>query len=203
MSPSTSTKCVFADGVFPAPETPDFVLDIHVSGANPRRQRQNDRRRITSRIRQQGGAFDRLGVQLGQSVHRSLVEERCVVRVGIAESVHLTVRGLLQTPCAAQIDHAQAASNCLRDPLPREFVGRRQEHDVHPGLFHPLPGERLERKAAIARQLRIGFAQIGDASTIAVALHEEEQRFLDSGVMREQTHQLQAGVTGRAKHRGL
>src|ERR1019366_5726411 len=52
------------------------VLNLHVSGANPRRQGQNDRRRITSRIRQQGGAFDRLGVQLGQSVHRSLVEKR-------------------------------------------------------------------------------------------------------------------------------
>src|ERR1019366_4853104 len=44
------------------------VLNIHVSGADPRSQSQNDRRGITSRIRQQGGAFDRLSVQLGQSV---------------------------------------------------------------------------------------------------------------------------------------
>src|ERR1039457_829762 len=159
------------------------VLDIHISGADPRCQRQNDRGRIASRIRQQGGVFDRLSVQFGQPVNRSFIEESCILCISIAESVYFTIRGLLQTPGPAQIDHTQATADRFRNPLARELVGRRQEHDIYSGILHPQPRESLQRKSTVTCQLRIRFAQIAVSSTLSVAL--EEQRLFDSGVTRE------------------
>ena len=78
---------------------------------------------------------------------------------------------------------------------------RGEEDHVDSGIFHPLPREALEREAAIARQLRIGFAQIGDAAALAVAAHQH--RLLRSAVPRQQAHQLEAGISGGAEDRGL
>ncbi len=121
--------------------------------------------------------------------------------IGITESIHCTIRSLLQTPRPAQINDAQATLDRLGNPLARKLVGRRQEHDIDSSIFHALPRKRFERESAVARQLRIRFAQIGIACILSVAL--DEQRLLDGGVTRKQTHELQPAVTGRSKHSGL
>src|ERR1039458_2057851 len=108
---------------------------------------------------------------------------------------------LFQSPCPAKIDHAKSVANRLGHPLARELVWCCQEHHVDAGFFHSLPGETLQRKAALARDLRVDFAQIGYADALAGPL--EEKWLSCATMMGEQTHQLEAGVAGRTKHRWL
>ena len=60
----------------------DAVFDIYIAGLNPRRQREDDRRRIASRIRQQRRALDLVRVQLRQPIHSGLVECGLAHRLG-------------------------------------------------------------------------------------------------------------------------
>src|SRR5512146_3438014 len=45
------------------------VMDIHEAGLDPRRECENDRRRIATRVRHQACACDRLSVQFGYSIN--------------------------------------------------------------------------------------------------------------------------------------
>src|SRR6516165_7789388 len=76
----------------------------------------------------------------------------------------------------------------------------RQEQHIDAGIFHPLPGKALERKATIPGDLRIDLAQVL-IGTVAVAA--EQDRLLRAVVPREQAHKFEAGITCRSEHRGL
>src|SRR5208337_3119202 len=175
----------------------DTLLQVHEPGANPRRQGENDGRRIAPWISQQRGMLDSICVQLRQTVNRRIVQFRHTLR----ESIHLPVRCLLQPPSAAQINHAETVADRLRHKLARELVRRRKEDDIHSGTSHSLPREALEGEAAVARQLWIDIAEIAVFAALAIA--PEQQGFLHSSVPGEQAHQLESGIAGGAKDRGL
>jgi hypothetical protein len=177
----------------------DAMLDIDETGANPRRQRQDDRSRVAAGIGQQLGIRDFTGVQFRQTVNRRTIE-RGVFRV-FSKTIYCAILRLLQPPCAAQIDHAKALRDRLRRQLARKLMRRGKEHDVHSCILHLLPREILEWKAAVACQLGIGLAKIGAAATFAIAAHQ--YRLRGSGMAREQAHEFEAGISGGAKDRGL
>src|SRR5271166_791553 len=173
------------------------MLQVHEFSTNPRRERKDDRCRIAARISQQCGALNGIGMQFRQPVNGGGIE----LRRAFGESVHLAVLCLLKSPGAAEVNHAKPLADSLWNQLARKLVGRRKENNVNPGVFHPLPRETLEGKAAVAGQLRIGIGQVAVGAAFAIA--PEQQRFLHSVVAREQAHQFKSRIAGGAKDSGL
>src|SRR6202044_2910729 len=68
-------------------------------------------------------------------------------------------------------------------------------------VFHARPGKVLEGKAAVTRELRIGFRQIRIAAALAVA--PQQHWLLRARMLRQQTDQFEAGIAGCTEDRGL
>ena len=80
-------------------------------------------------------------------------------------------------------------------------MGRREENHIDAGIFHSLPRKTLQRKAAVPRQLGIDLALVAGGPVLAIAMKQEW--LFARTMMREQPHQLKAGVPGGSENRGL
>ena len=110
----TVTKCVFADGARPAPETPDFAsttTSFDGPAAGERGEREQRRGRIAAGVGDEVGGRDLVAVDLGQAVHAAAEQlGRAVLAVPA-----LVGRLVAQAEVGGQVDHAHAALAQLRD----------------------------------------------------------------------------------------
>src|SRR5271157_4433548 len=173
------------------------MIKVHQAGANPRRQRENDGRRVAAWIGQQRRLLNSIGVQFGQAVNCRIVE----LRRALGKPVYDAVLRLLQPPCTAEVNHTKPLVDGLRHDIARELVRGGKKNDVHAGFLHLLPREALQRKAAVAAKLRIDIAQVAALATLSVA--PEEHWLLYARVAGEQAHQFESGIAGSAEDSGL
>src|SRR6476620_8868162 len=177
------------------------VIQINQSGANQRRQRQNDGRGIASRIGYQCGFFQLSAMQLRDSVHRlrhDLIGQR---RILVFEVVDRAVFRRLQPPRAAQVDHVNALGHGFRNPLARYFMRRSEEKHVYAFGLESLPAKQFTRISAIAADLGIKLVKLCRRAGFAVA--GKEHWLIGTRVAGEKTRQFKTGVTGCSNNRGL
>ncbi len=87
----------------------DAVIEIDDAGLNERSQREDDRGRVAARVGHQPGFADFVAVKLGATIDGFGLKLRGVIRVCVLELVDLAVGGVLETPCAAEIDDLDAS----------------------------------------------------------------------------------------------
>lgn len=59
----------------------------------------------------------------------------------------------------------------------------------------------MERESAVTRKLWIRFTKVGTPPTLAIP--PQQQGLLRPRMAREQTHELETGITGGSENRGL
>src|SRR5579859_5208907 len=140
-------------------------------------------------------------MQLRNAVHRlrgQLVREAGIF---IFEFVNGPVRGLLQPPRPAQVNHMHAAMDRLGNPLARDLVRCGQEEHVHALGLQSFPVERLQRISAIAADMWIKLIELASASGLSVA--GKQHRLVGIRMPGEDPRQFKPGVTGCSNNRGL
>ena len=120
----------------------DSLLAIDDVRSQQRSQRKNHRSGIAAGIGHQRGARQAVAIQFGKAVDRLLHELGRGDRIRILEAIDGAVLRLMQSPGAAEINHAHPAGDRLRHQRARHFVrrGQKQQFDFSALQFSPGPG---------------------------------------------------------------
>src|SRR5271170_6318166 len=110
--------------------TDDAVIEVDEASLNEGSQGEDDRGRIASGIGYETGCADLVAVQLWAAVNGFGLQEGGVLGVGVFELVDVSVGGVAEPPCAAEIDDLDAPLDGFGDPLAGLLVRRGEEQDL-------------------------------------------------------------------------
>ena len=119
--------------------------------------------------------------------------------IGVVEFIDGAVGVLLETPCAAEVDHLNAGGEPLGCPLARVLVGQGEEDDFGAGVADELPVEGEDFGARVVctqSELRVELLQRNAAGGgfVGDAAEEERLRCGEARVVEQQAGELAAGV---------
>ena len=102
-------------------------------------------------------------MEFGAAVDGFGLETARVLGVSVGEFVDGSVRGVLEPPCAAEIDDLDAAFDGFGDPLARLLVRCSEEQDFGSGVYESLPGEGKDLVGVLVtcdRELRVDVFEV-------------------------------------------
>jgi hypothetical protein len=157
---------------------------LQQSGRGERLEREQRRRGIAARTRDETSPPDRVAMPLGDAVDHAFRERR-------GRGIELLARGgVAQSKRARQVDHAHAAGDERRAGVGRRRLGKRQERDRRLA-GDPIQVERDDRVVPDARERR---QRARGARRAGRHRHRQRGRRMPG----EQAHQLLAGIAGGA-----
>src|ERR1700677_3195049 len=122
----------------------DVVLKIDKTGLKQRGQRENDRGRVAAGISYQACASYGVAMKLGTAVDSLGLQRSGEFGVDILQTIDLAVARLLQSPCAAQVNHLDAAVHGFGDTLARLLMRSGEEENFDARVDDPVPSEGVD-----------------------------------------------------------
>jgi len=140
-------------------------------------------------------AVDGFGLKLGG-----------VFGVGVFEFIYGAVRGLVETPCAAEVDDPDAALDGFGDPLAGLLVRCGEEEDLGTGVGEFLPAEGMNfvlLAAPWSREMRVQVFEVrGDGGFgFACTAQKDWGCFAQAGMVQEKACEFAARVAAHARDR--
>ncbi len=146
-------------------------------------------------------------MQLRRAEDGLLLKSLCERRVCVRELVDGGQVPIVEPPCAAQVDHLDAACKPLRGPLTRGLMRKCQKDELDAALADKLPGEGLDRRRCLSPakcQLRLQTFQRNGARAARIRGSAEEERGStgQARMRKQQARELAARIPSHARNRG-
>src|SRR5580658_6837046 len=185
------------------------AIEIECAGRGERLERKNDGCGVAAGIGDEARACYAAAMQLGHAVDGLRLRGCGPLGAVVFKFVDGAVGSFMETPCAAQIDDAEAALERFRNPLARLLVRSGEKQYLDSAGGEQLPRERLLHKpasAVVVGELGMNLRQ-GNASARKIlfvdAPGKDGRRGFKARMVQEKARQLCARVACHSHHSSL
>ncbi len=178
----------------------DAVVYIDEAGLEQGSEGEDVRGRVAAGVCDEASVFDLVAVEFGAAVDGLCLELGGEVGIGVLELVDAAVGGVLETPCAAEVDDLDAVLEGVGNPLAGLLMRRGKEEDFDAGVEDAIPGEGMDLVGAgVSGRGEMGVEVFEERGLgFPGAAKEDGSGVVQIGMAQEQAGELSAGVAADA-----